>query len=72
MDGSKRRTTLLGWIIHRSSLVESAASSDIHLAEVMATKKATLRVRSLRLLDSNSSNGPEVSASRTLVKSHVG
>lgn len=44
-EGSKRKTTQLGWNTQRSGLMESTANSDICLADVMATRKATLQVR---------------------------
>lgn len=46
--------------------------ADIHLAEVMATKKATLRVSRRRLHEFNGSNSLKERDSSILPRSHVG
>lgn len=51
--------------MHKSFLMERAGSLEILLADVIAMRKETLKVRSLKLADPKGSNGEQVSACST-------
>lgn len=58
--------------IHKLTRTDNAANFETLLAEVIVTRKATLMVRSLRLIDFNDSNSDEVSTCKTRERSHDG
>lgn len=64
--------TLSGYIIHKSSLTENAASSEILLADVMAMRKAVLKIKCWRLDEWSGSKGTEVRACKKLKDPRLG
>lgn len=51
--------------MHKSGWTKRAASSDIPRADMIAIKKATLKVSSLMLIDAKGSNGEAISVCKT-------